>query len=55
MERRKRKMKLIGVVKTATKQFPMVYLSSMELQDRGERCGLISTDENDKPYVLPLV
>ena len=46
-------MQFIGVVKTATKQFPMVYLSSMELQDRGERCGLISTDENGKPYLLP--
>ena len=35
-------MGFIGVVKTATKKFPMAYLSNLEMQQRGERHGLIT-------------
>ena len=34
-------MGFIGVVKTATKNFPMAYLSGLEMQNRGERKGVI--------------
>ena len=55
IELRNRQMKFIGVVKTATKRFPMAYLSSVELQDRGDRFGLISKDANGKPSMLAFV
>ena len=32
-------MRFIGVVKSATRQFPMAYLSQVELHDRGDRKG----------------
>ena len=33
-------MRFIGVVKTASKKFPMVYLQALEFEKRGERKGL---------------
>ena len=44
----------IGVVKTATKRFPMQYLSGLELQNRGERRGLIYK-ENQVPRMMAIV
>jgi Transposase IS4 len=35
-------MRFIGVVKTATRNFPMRYLASVELNHRGDRKGLVS-------------
>lgn len=35
-------MRFIGVVKTATKQFPMKWLSEVELSNRGDRKGLVA-------------
>ena len=35
-------IRFIGVVKTATKKFPMAYLSSIELDEgRGQRVGVV--------------
>lgn len=45
----------IGVVKTATKQYPMQYLSSIELQERGDRKGLVVKDEQGTPTLLAYV
>jgi hypothetical protein len=45
-------LRFIGVVKTATKQFPQPYLSNLEMRARGERRGLIARDENDNPCML---
>lgn len=49
------KMRFIGVVKTATRKFPMPYLSGIELQARGDWKGLIAKDEDGKPYLLSFV
>lgn len=49
------KMRFIGVVKTATKKFPMAYLTNLELQARGDRRGLIAKNEDGKPYLLSFV
>ena len=48
------RMGFIGVVKTATKNFPMAYLSGLELMNRGERKGLL-LKENDIPTMMALV
>ena len=49
------KMRFIGVVKTATTKYPMKYLNTLELQERGDRSGLIAKDEDGKPYMLSFV
>jgi Transposase IS4 len=49
------KMRFIGVVKTATRKFPMAYLSGIELQARGDRKGLLAKDEDGKPFLLSFV
>ena len=38
-------LKFIGVVKTATKMFPLKHLQSIELEKRGDRVGLIRRKE----------
>jgi hypothetical protein len=45
-------LRFIGVVKTATRQFPQAYLSNLEMRERGERRGLIARDENGTPSML---
>jgi hypothetical protein len=45
-------LRFIGVVKTATKQFPQAYLSNLEMRVRGERRGVIARDENGTPSML---
>ena len=42
----------IGVVKTATKRYPMKHLSQIELENRGDRRGLIMYDNDSKPSLL---
>jgi hypothetical protein len=44
MELQQHGLRFIGVVKTATKQYPMRYLSTLELNQRGERRGLVMRD-----------
>ena len=45
-------LRFIGVVKTATKRFPMKHLSQIELVNRGDRRGLIMYDNDSKPSLL---
>ena len=39
-------LRFSGVVKTATKQYPMKWLSSVEMQNRGDMEGLVSKEQN---------
>ena len=48
-------LRFIGVVKTATKQFPMAWLSSQEMNQRGDRIGLVSRNDEGHPHMLSLV
>jgi hypothetical protein len=49
-------MRFISVVKTATKKYPMKHLAKIELQEKGDRAGLIATDDIEgKPELLPFV
>ena len=47
-------LRFIGVVKTATKRFPMKHLSEIELENRGDRRGLIMYGDDGKPSLLAL-
>ena len=48
-------IRFIGVVKTATKQFPMAYLSSIELDEvRGQQVGVI-LKSNGAPTMMAYV
>jgi Transposase IS4 len=49
------RMRLLGVVKTATKYFPMAYLSNIELHERGDRRGLIAKDYDGTPRLMAFV
>ena len=48
-------LRFIGVVKTATKRFPMQYLSQIELENRGEFSGLVCRDHSGDPKFLSFV
>jgi hypothetical protein len=48
-------LRFIGVVKTATKKFPMAYLSGLELQQRGDWKGLIAKGTDGHPNMLAFV
>ena len=48
-------LRLIVVVKTATKKFPMKYLSEIEMQSRGERSGLVMNGNEGGPSLLAFV
>ena len=48
-------MRFIGVVKTATRQYPMGYLQRVELQDRGDRKGLVTRGSDGQPSLLAFV
>ena len=45
-------MKFIGVVKTATREYPMPHLTSRELGERGDRYGLLSLTAENVPELL---
>jgi hypothetical protein len=45
-------LRFIGVVKTATRQFPQLYLSHLEMTERGDKRGLIAKDEDGTPSML---
>jgi Transposase IS4 len=56
LECKKVKMRYIGVVKTATKNYPMNHLSKVKLMFKGDRSGVIAIDEaNNKPELLAIV
>jgi hypothetical protein len=42
-------LRFIGVVKKARRQYPMAYLSRVELQDRGDRNGLVTRGDDGQP------
>ena len=53
---RKMGLRFIGVVKTATKGYPMGYLSKIELHKRGDHHGVVSFDGNsNSPNTLAFV
>ena len=45
----------IGVVKTATKKFPMSYLSNLELVQRGDYKGLVARGTDGQPTMLSFI
>ena len=47
-------LRFIGVVKTATRQYPMAYLSRLELTERGEFKGLVTKAADGTCSILPL-
>jgi hypothetical protein len=51
----KRKLKFIGVVKTSHRRFPNHHLQRVELQQRGDRFGLVSHHEDGTPKFLSFV
>ena len=48
-------LKFIGVVKTATRRFPMTYLSELDLKKRGEWKSVVRRDADDKIMQVALV
>ena len=48
-------LNFIGVVKTATKGYPIDYLKRIELQEKGDRAGLISKDKDGNPELMAFV
>jgi len=52
---RNKKTKYIGVVKTATKNYPMKALAEVELGSKGDRYPLVSLDAEGKPELLLFV
>ena len=48
-------LRFIGVVKTATKKFPMSYLSNLELVQRGDYKGLVARGADGQPTMLSFV
>ncbi len=45
-------LRFIGVVKTATQQFPQSYLANLEMRVWGKRREVITRDENSAPLML---
>jgi hypothetical protein len=48
-------LRFIGVVKTATRRFPLAYLSALELVQRGDRFGLTANGPDGSPSMLAFV
>ena len=48
-------LRFIGVVKTATKKFPMSYLSNLELVQQGDYKGLVARGTDGQPTMLSFV
>ena len=48
-------LRFIGVVKTATKKFPMSYLSNLELVQRGDYKGFVARGTDGQPTMLLFV
>jgi hypothetical protein len=48
-------LRFIGVVKTATRRYPLPYLSSLELVNRGDRVGLTAKGPDGEPSMLAFV
>ena len=48
-------LRFIGVVKTATREYPMTYLSSIELSSRGDMSGLVHKDDDGNVDMMSFV
>ena len=48
-------LRFIGVVKMATKKFPMSYLSNLELVQHGDYKGLVARGTNGQPTMLSFI
>ncbi|KAG7366471.1 transposase IS4 [Nitzschia inconspicua] len=48
-------LKFIGVVKIATKKYPMANLQALELQGRGDRRGSVARDAEGNPSLIACV
>jgi hypothetical protein len=48
-------LKFIGVVKTATREYPTTLLQGKEMGERGDRYGVLSKDDNDNFAYLAFV
>jgi Transposase IS4 len=48
-------LRFIGVVKTATKRFPMDHFRSVVMGEKGDRKGLISLDASNTPRYLSII
>ena len=48
-------LRFIGVVKTATKKFPMSYLSNLELVQHGDYKGLVTRGTDGQPTMLSFI
>jgi hypothetical protein len=50
-------MRFIGVVKSATRQYPMPFLSQVELNNRGDRKGMVTRggETNSEPKMMAFV
>jgi hypothetical protein len=51
-EMEKKGMGFIGVIKMATRHFPMAYLANIEMEARGERAGLMYKDKYSVPRLM---
>ena len=40
-------LKFIGVIKTSTRKYPMVHLATHELENRGNRYGLVRRNSGE--------
>ena len=48
-------LRFIGVVKTATREYPLSYLSTVELANKGDYKGVVNIDENMNYKLLSFV
>ena len=48
-------LRFIGVVKMATKKFPMSYVSNLELVQHGDYKGLVARGANGQPTMLSFI
>jgi hypothetical protein len=51
----KRGMGFLGIIKTATRHFPMAYLTNIEMQSCGEREGVVYRDKHGVPKLMAFV
>ena len=51
----KKGLRFVGVVKTATSEYPMAHLQSQELEERGDRYALLTKDDNNNPFLFCFV
>ena len=48
-------LRFIGVVKTATRNYPMAHLKNKEFSKRGQWCSTVRKDSDGKPDLMAVV